>query len=62
VEHSVTFYLPLKRAKIDSELHIYAVGGHGFVVRRINQPCDNWTRNCVDWLRSHGMLTPASRE
>ncbi len=33
VEHSVTFYLALKRAKIDTEMHIYATGGHGFGVR-----------------------------
>jgi len=30
VEHSVEFYLALKRAKVNAELHIYATGGHGF--------------------------------
>jgi acetyl esterase/lipase len=55
VEHSVTFYLALKRAKIDAELHVYASGGHGFGVRA-GSPCAGWTRNCADWLRSRGFL------
>jgi acetyl esterase/lipase len=58
VEHSVTFYLALKRAKIDTEMHVYAAGGHGFAVRDVGLPCTNWTRNCTDWLRSKGMLGP----
>jgi acetyl esterase/lipase len=62
VEHSVTFYLALKRAKLNAELHVYARGGHGFGVRDVGQPCTAWTRTCVDWLRSQGLLKPMSRE
>lgn len=54
-EHSVAFYLALKRAKIDSELHLYASGGHGFGVRP-GSPCFGWTRSCVDWLRHRAIL------
>jgi acetyl esterase/lipase len=57
VEHSVTFYLALKRARIDAEMHIYATGGHGFGVRP-DGPCGGWTRACADWLRNRGMLKP----
>jgi acetyl esterase/lipase len=60
VEHSVTFYLALKRAGIDAELHVYARGGHGFGVRP--GPCAGWMQCCTDWLRDRGMLNPASRE
>lgn len=56
VDHTVTFFTALKRAKIDAEMHIYETGGHGFAVRRTGLPCDNWTRSCVDWLRNKGML------
>jgi acetyl esterase/lipase len=56
VEHSVTFYLALKRAKIDAELHVYASGGHGFAVRQLGGPSDSWTRTCTDWLRNRGIL------
>jgi acetyl esterase/lipase len=59
VEHSVTFYLALKRAKIDAEMHIYASGGHGFGVRQ-DGPCAGWTRECADWLRNRGLLKPAA--
>lgn len=54
-EHSVAFYLALKRAKVDAEMHIYASGGHGFGVRP-GSPCFGWTRNCVDWMRQRGLL------
>jgi acetyl esterase/lipase len=59
VEHSVTFYLALKRAKIDTEMHLYTTGGHGFGVRS-DGPCGGWTRACVDWLRNRGLLKPGS--
>jgi len=61
VEHSVAFYLALKRAKIDAEMHIFAGGGHGFGVRP-GSPCAGWTRSCVDWLHHCGMLRPAAKE
>src|SRR5262245_61286391 len=57
VEHSVAFYLALKRAKVDSEMQIFASGGHGFGVRS-GSPCHGWTRTCVDWLRNRGILKP----
>lgn len=56
VEHSVTFYLALKRARIDAEMHIYKTGGHGFAVRPVGLPCVGWMRSCTDWLQSHGLL------
>lgn len=56
VEHSVTFYLALKRAKIDTEMHLYKSGGHGFAVRNTGEPCTDWTRVCVEWLKKQGVL------
>jgi acetyl esterase/lipase len=55
VEHSVIFYLALKRAKIDAALHVYASGGHGFGVRQ-DGPCGGWTRVCTEWMRQRGFL------
>ncbi len=62
VEHSVTFYLALKRAGIHSDLHVYASGGHGFGVRPTNATCAVWKDACVDWLRNRGFLKPNSGE
>ena len=55
-EHSVTFYLAMKRAGAPAELHVYATGGHGFAVRKVGHPCDAWTESCVAWLRKLGIL------
>jgi acetyl esterase/lipase len=55
VEHSVEFYLALKRAKLNPEMHIYATGGHGFGVKQ-DGPCGNWPKNCEDWMRRQGIL------
>ena len=54
-EHSVTFYLALKRAKVDAEMQIFAKGGHGFGVRP-GSPCHGWTRTSVEWLKNRGIL------
>jgi acetyl esterase/lipase len=55
-EHSVTFYLALKRAGVPAELHLYASGGHGFGVRKVAHPCATWTYRWVDWLRAREIL------
>lgn len=60
VDHSVTMYLAMKRAGVPAEIHIYATGGHGFAVRKVDHPCSAWTQSCVDWLRKQGFLKPNS--
>ncbi len=54
-DHSVAFYLALKAAKIDAQMHLFAKGGHGFGVRT-GSPCHGWTRLGADWMRDHGFL------
>jgi acetyl esterase/lipase len=61
VENSVAFYLALKRARIDAELHVYASGGHGFGVRRNDGPCAGWTQTCADWMRNRRFLQAGPR-
>ena len=55
VEHSVAFYLALKRANVNTEMQIFASGGHGFGVRP-GSPCHGWTHTSVDWMRTRGIL------
>lgn len=62
VEHSVQYYLALKRTGLDSELHVYQNGGHGFAVRNVGLPCTTWTRNCENWLRKQGILSTAPKK
>ena len=54
-EHSVAFYLALKRAGVNTEMQLFASGGHGFGVRP-GSPCFGWTRTAVDWMRSRAIL------
>jgi acetyl esterase/lipase len=58
-ENSVLLYLALKRAGIPTEMHVYAGAAHGFGVRRVGNPCSNWTATCIDWLRNQGVLKVA---
>ncbi len=57
-EHSVFMYLALQRAKVPVELHIYTSGDHDFGVRQNGKPPSSWTRLCIHWLQSQGLLTP----
>jgi endo-1,4-beta-xylanase len=57
-EHSVRFYLGLKRAGVSAELHVYAQGGHGFGILNRGLPTSAWALRCEDWLRQSGLLGP----
>lgn len=56
VEHAVQLYLALKKANVPSELHLYSTGGHGFGLRKTDQPCTQWPARCEEWLRTQGWL------
>jgi dipeptidyl aminopeptidase/acylaminoacyl peptidase len=56
VEHSVTMYVAMKRAGVAAELHVYATGGHGFAVRKVDHPCEGWTASFIAWMRHRGIL------
>lgn len=58
-ENSVGMYLALRRAGVPAELHIYALGGHGFGLRPSDRPCSTWPQRCAEWLRSQGLLQGA---
>ncbi|MEX0819515.1 MAG: alpha/beta hydrolase [Pirellulaceae bacterium] len=55
-ENSIAMYLALKKAKVPSELHIYASGGHGFGLRASEHPASTWPQRGEQWMRSRGLL------
>src|SRR5262249_43656658 len=57
-ENSAFMYLALKRAGVPAELHIYATGDHDFGVRQNEKLPSSWTKLCINWLRSQGLLKP----
>jgi acetyl esterase/lipase len=62
VEHSVRFYLALRRAKVAAELHVYSKGGHGFGMRQRGQPVSTWRERWLEWTRAEGFLLPSERQ
>ncbi len=49
---SVMLYAALKKQGINSELHIYQTGGHGYGLRSVeNSEVDTWPARAEDWLR-----------
>jgi acetyl esterase/lipase len=52
-ENSINYYLALKKNAVPAELHIYEKGGHGFGLG-VKDTSKFWTRDCEEWLRTHG--------
>ena len=56
LENSLLFFQALRQFKIDSELHLYEKGPHGFGTRADLGPTSDWPKRWEDWMRSHGWL------
>jgi acetyl esterase/lipase len=56
VENSVLYYLALRRAGVQSELHAYEHGPHGIATLPGNGPISDWPRRCEEWLQARGWL------
>lgn len=55
-EHSVTFYLALKKANISAELHVFSTGGHGYGIRQRGLPISTWPERWLAWMRHEGFI------
>lgn len=49
-DHSVRFYLALKQAKVNAEMHVYSGGGHGFGIRKSEKTAANWPAAFESWF------------
>ncbi len=54
--NSVKIYLALKEAKVPTEMHIFAKGGHGFGMTKSGAPTDGWTDRFQEWMGGMGLL------
>jgi acetyl esterase/lipase len=54
-ENSIQTFLALKRAGVSAELHIYAVGEHGFGLRPTPNPHGTWPQRCAEWMAGQGI-------
>jgi acetyl esterase/lipase len=59
-EQSASFFIALRQAGVNGELHIYNRGGHGFGVRgdRANLAISTWHNRFVEWLSDRGFMLP----
>jgi acetyl esterase/lipase len=56
VANVLHYALALDAAKVPIELHIYPTGGHGYGLRRTENPVTAWPDRVADWLKAGGWL------
>jgi acetyl esterase/lipase len=56
VENTLLYYGALTRAKVPSEMHVFAKGGHGYGLRPSPLPITDWPQLAGRWLRTIGVL------
>lgn len=60
VHNTFAFAAACKEADVPAELHVYPTGGHGYGLRRTNEPVTGWPDHASDWMRRSGFLGSAS--
>jgi len=48
--NAARYYIALREAGVPAELHIFAEGGHGYALRRLNGPLGHWPELLREWL------------
>lgn len=55
-KNSILFYEALRESKVDTEMHIFRKGGHGFAIRLAEGSVARWTQLADDWLTEMGFI------
>ncbi|MEI6753812.1 MAG: alpha/beta hydrolase [Paludibacter sp.] len=56
LKNSIQLYEALKENKIEVELDTFALGGHGFGMRKKGIPIDNWPELLKNWLKKNKLI------
>jgi len=56
IDQSLAYYIALQKAKVPTEMHLYANGGHAFGLRPTTFPITDWPQLVEKWLVTIGML------
>ena len=56
VEQVLAYYVALQQARVPTEMHLYAAGGHAFGLRPTKLPIGNWPSLVEQWLKTIGVL------
>ena len=61
MENALLYAVAAKQFKVPVELHLYPTGGHGYGLRRTDNPVTWWPERAAEWLRSQRWLKKSSR-
>jgi acetyl esterase/lipase len=53
VQNSLQYYQELVENKVEAEMHIYPIGGHGYALALDNNYLSRWTSHLEAWLKRH---------
>ena len=53
---SVQMWLAMRRVGVQSELHVFPHGGHGYGLRPTDDPVTHWPRLAAGWMKRMGYL------
>ncbi|MFR9513461.1 MAG: alpha/beta hydrolase [Rikenellaceae bacterium] len=53
VQNSLQYFQRLIESGVESEMHIYPIGGHGYSLAHGNEYLSTWTERLESWLRRH---------
>ncbi len=56
VDHSLHLYSAWHQANSPAELHLYAQGGHGFAMRKLNPAAEGWIDRMYEWMQVMGFV------
>ena len=56
VETALYYAAALQQVKVPFELHIYPKGGHGYGLRRTENPVTAWNERAAEWMKGRGLL------
>jgi acetyl esterase/lipase len=55
-ERTTASFTALRKAGVPAELHVYARGGHGFGMHKLDAPVAQWTTRLQEWMGDRGLL------
>lgn len=53
VNSAISYFLALKQKKVPASLHIFPSGGHGYAIRKLDKPIDEWKDLLETWLEAN---------
>lgn len=59
LKDGLTYFLALKKARLNVEAHFFERGGHGFGMRGKKETTrDSWPQMLINWLATHKLTSP----